>query len=74
MEGECPDLLKPDEIRLHTINDVVEYNPLAIFACGNIIYHFLPGIKVSVFHGYPIGKRGEKSSAKDDHFSIRGWF
>ena len=74
LEGECPDLLKPDEIRLHTINDVIEYNPLAIFACGNIIYHFLPGIKVSVFHGYPIGKRGEKSSATDDHFSIRGWF
>ncbi len=74
LEGECPDLLKPDEIRLHTINDVIEYNPLAIFACGNIIYHFLPGIKVSVFHGYPIGKRGEKTSATDDHFSIRGWF
>lgn len=50
------------------------YNPFAIFACGNYIYHFLPGIKVSVFHGYAVGKRGEKSEALDDHFAIRNWF
>ncbi|GGF64836.1 UDP-N-acetylglucosamine 2-epimerase [Alteromonas lipolytica] len=74
LEEGCPDLLDDDEKRLHTIKDVIEYDPLAIFACGNLIYHFLPGIKVSVFHGYPISKRGEKSQAKDDHFAIRGWF
>ena len=74
LEDGCPNLLSEDEVRLTSLEDIKEYNPLAIFACGNIIYHFLPGIKVSVFHGYPIGKRGEKSSEKDDHFSIRGWF
>lgn len=74
LEDGCPDLLKEDEVRLTTLKDVIEYNPLAIFACANVIYHFLPGIKVSVFHGYPIGKRGEKNQEKDDHFSIRGWF
>lgn len=74
LEENCPDLLSDSEHRLQTIEEVKAYNPLAIFACGNLIYHFLPGIKVSVFHGYPIGKRGEKSQSKDDHFAIRGWF
>lgn len=74
LEKGCPDLLTDSEHRLHTIEDVHAFNPLAIFACGNLIYHFLPGIKVSVFHGYPISKRGEKNQSKDDHFAIRGWF
>ena len=44
---------------------------MAVIAPGNWIYPFLPGIKVEVFHGYPINKRAEK---KDDHFTLRGWF
>ncbi|NVK57006.1 MAG: CDP-glycerol glycerophosphotransferase family protein [Alteromonadaceae bacterium] len=74
LEDHCPDLLTDGEQRLHSIEQVKAYDPLAIFACGNFIYHFLPGIKVSVFHGYPISKRGEKDQSKDDHFAIRGWF
>ena len=71
LEDECPDMLEPDETRLHTIRDVMQYNPIAVFAPGNWIYDFFPGVKVEVFHGYPMRKRIEKI---DDHFNIRGWF
>lgn len=71
LEGSCPDKLFADEKRLHTIEEVMEYAPIAIFAAGNYIYDFLPGVKVAVFHGYPMKKRIEKI---DDHFTIRGWF
>ena len=49
----------------------MDYQPIAVFAPGNYIYDFFPGVKVSLFHGYPINKRGDE---KDDHFSVRGWF
>ncbi len=71
LEKTCPDLLRPDERRLRTIAEVETFAPLAVFAPGNWIYDFLPGIKVAVFHGYPMHKRAEK---KDDHFTLRGWF
>lgn len=71
LEPSCPDALLPGERRLHTIDEVKEYNPLAVFAPGNYIYDFFPGVKVAVFHGYPMKKRIEKI---DDHFTIRGWF
>ena len=71
LEDSCPDLLKADEKRLNTIDEVMQYNPIAIFAPGNYIYDFFPGIKVQVFHGYPINKRNDKV---DDHFKLRGWF
>lgn len=71
LEPSCPDALLPGERRLHTIDEVKKYNPLAVFAPGNYIYDFFPGVKVAVFHGYPMKKRIEKI---DDHFTIRGWF
>lgn len=71
LEDTCPDLLTPDEKRLNTIDEVMQYNPIAIFAPGNYIYDFFPGVKVQVFHGYPINKRNDKV---DDHFKLRGWF
>lgn len=71
VEPNCPVLLEEKEKLLPAIDDVIAYNPVAIFAPGNYIYDFFPGIKVSVFHGYPINKRGDK---RDDHFAIRGWF
>lgn len=71
LEPSCPDKLFPDERRLHTIDEVKQYDPLAVFAPGNFIYDFFPGVKVAVFHGYPMKKRIEKI---DDHFTIRGWF
>ena len=71
LEDSCPDLLTADEKRLNTIDEVMQYNPIAIFAPGNYIYDFFPGVKVQVFHGYPINKRNDKV---DDHFRLRGWF
>lgn len=71
IENNCPILLNKGEKLLSSIQEVMAYNPIATFAPGNYIYDFFPGIKVSLFHGYPINKRGDE---KDDHFSIRGWF
>lgn len=74
LEDGCADFLEADEKRLHTFDEVKQFNPLAVFTPGNMIYDFFPGVKVSVFHGYPIAKRGEKSNKTDDHFALRGWF
>lgn len=71
LEDSCTDRLLPNEKRLHTIDEVMQYSPIAVFAPGNYIYDFFPGVKVALFHGYPINKRTQK---RDDHFSIRGWF
>lgn len=71
IEDTCPVQLEDKEHQLKTIQEVFEYNPIAIFTPGNYIYSFFPGIKVSLFHGYPINKRKNKF---DDHFKIRGLF
>ena len=71
IEPGCPVLLEEGERWMKTVQEVMDYQPIAVFAPGNYIYDFFPGVKVSLFHGYPINKRGEE---KDDHFSVRGWF
>ena len=71
IEESCEDQLTEGERRLHTIREVMDYNPIAVFAPGNWIYDFFPGVKVQVFHGYAMKKRIEKI---DDHFTIRDWF
>lgn len=71
IEPNCPVLLEKNERWLQSVQEVMDYQPIAIFAPGNYIYDFFPGVKVCLFHGYPINKRGDE---KDDHFSIRGWF
>ncbi len=71
LEDSCPMKLEGKEKQLKTISEVMVYNPIAVFAPGNYIYDFFPGVKVGVFHGYPMKKRIEKI---DDHFTIRGWF
>lgn len=71
VEAGCPALLEQGERQLPSIKAAIDYNPVAVFAPGNYIYDFIPGIKVCLFHGYPINKRGD---ARDDHFAVRGWF
>lgn len=71
IEPDCPVLLEKNEKWLQSVQSVMDYQPIAVFAPGNYIYDFFPGVKVSLFHGYPINKRGDE---KDDHFSVRGWF
>jgi CDP-glycerol glycerophosphotransferase (TagB/SpsB family) len=45
---------------------LMEYNPEAIFVPGNEVPHYLPGVKVQIFHGFAGEKRG--------HFRIRNYF
>lgn len=74
LEKTCENFLVDDEHLLKSIDEVIAFDPKAIFACGNHVYHFLPGVKVALFHGYPVGKRGERGDVLDDHFTIRNWF
>ncbi len=71
IEEGCPVELEPEENQLKTLKEAVDYCPTAVFAPGNYIPDFIPGIKVALFHGYAIQKRIEEI---DDHFTIRGWF
>lgn len=71
LEYTCPNHLEANEQRLYTLREVKEFAPVAVIAPGNWVYPFFPGIKVEVFHGYPMRKRIE---AVDDHFTIRGWW
>ena len=45
---------------MHTIQQVMDYNPIAVFVPGKLGVSFFPGVKVAVFHGYPIQKEIEK--------------
>ncbi len=71
LENTCEDMLRKDEQRLYTLSEVKHYRPKAVITAGNYVYSFFPGVKVCVFHGYPINKRADKH---DDHFKLRGWF
>lgn len=71
IEDSCESWLTGNEKQLKTIQEVLDYNPIAVFAPGNFVYDFFPGVKVAVFHGYAMKKRVEKI---DDHFTVRGWY
>lgn len=71
IENTSPCLLEEGEERLTNLRQVREFNPRAVFAPGNWVYPFFPGVKVEVFHGYPMRKRLE---AIDDHFHLRGYW
>ena len=71
IEYSCPDLLEGEEKRLKNLREVNDFAPLAVIAPGNWVYPFFPGIKVEVFHGYPMSKRIERI---DDHFTLRGYW
>ncbi len=58
-----------NEHLLKTLVEVKDYKPDAVFAPGDVVPDFLPGIKVQVFHGLAndfVGKKG--------HYKIRGFF
>lgn len=71
IEYSCPDLREKGERRLNNLREVKAFAPIAVIAPGNWVYPFFPGVKVEVFHGYPMRKRIE---AIDDHFTLRGWW
>jgi CDP-glycerol glycerophosphotransferase (TagB/SpsB family) len=53
-----PEILKPDSHRLVSISEAIDYRPVAVFAPGDRIPGFIPGLKVQVFHGINEDKRG----------------
>lgn len=69
-EAPCDQYLRPEEKQLKTIREVIDYNPIAVFVPGNMVYDFFPGVKVQVFHGLLPNKRPDH----DSHFRIRGLF
>jgi CDP-glycerol glycerophosphotransferase (TagB/SpsB family) len=54
------------ETRLETIQEAIDYQPIAVFVPGNHVPGFIAGLKVQVFHGLEWKKKG--------HFRIRGFF
>ncbi|TDF36456.1 CDP-glycerol glycerophosphotransferase family protein [Alteromonadaceae bacterium M269] len=59
-------LFDKNEYRLHSIGEVKQFNPIAVFIPGNTVPSFIPGLKVQVFHGFEWKKKG--------HFRIRDCF
>ena len=50
----------------HSIQQIYDFKPEAIFVPGNIVPYYLPGVKIQVFHGY--------AAEKKDHWVIRRYF
>ena len=69
-ETGCRRFLHDDERELRSVDEVLAYNPVAVFTAGNHMYDFFPGIKVQLFHGFNIDKR----PGRGDHFALKGWF
>jgi len=74
LEGEevNADFLISDECQLMSIEEIKNYNPVAVFYPANTAPTFLPGINVAIFHGFDAGKVDKKGN--NDHFKIRNCF
>jgi len=66
------DKLRDDEIRLFSVKEIKNYNPDAVFVPGNVVPSFIPGLKITLFHGLPSNKFTKKG--EQYHFIIRGMF
>jgi len=69
-QKQYADYLNEDEKQLATVQDVMDYNPCAVFVASNTVPDFFPGIKVQLFHGFNAQKRDENKG----HFRLRGFF
>lgn len=66
------DYIGADEKEIKTVEAVIKYNPRAIFAPGNVVPHFFPGIKTRLFHGFASEKRKRNNTAYST--IVRPWF
>lgn len=66
------DFIHADERELKTVNAVINYQPRAVFAPGNLIPHFFPGVKTWVFHGFTSEKRKRDNTPYST--IVRPWF
>ncbi len=64
--------LTEQEELLTSVEQIKTYDPYAVFAPGNVLPDFIPGIKVGVFHGFDAGKINRRGD--EDHYQIRGCF
>jgi len=55
-DGDGAGELTPDEPLLRSVQDVMDWNPCAILTPSIRLPHFLPGVKVQIFHGFDAGK------------------
>lgn len=71
LEPCCENRLRSDEVAVGSVAEACRYNPEAVFVPGDWVYPRIPGLKVSVCHGYPIFKRGADNLSQ---YRIRGYF
>jgi len=62
----------PNESVLKNVQEIIDFNPHAVFIPGNVVPSFIPGLKVQVFHGLPSTKA--KKNGELYHYIIRGMF
>lgn len=67
------DFLRSDERRFRHVSAAIDWNPYAVLVPGNEVPQFLPGIKVTMFHGL-ISSKFRRRDGLQYHFVIRGMF
>jgi CDP-glycerol glycerophosphotransferase (TagB/SpsB family) len=67
-------LLRPDDVAVADTAEAVAFNPHAVFAPGNRLPSFIPGIKVQLYHGISDRKRGYPTTVESlfDLFCVEG--
>ncbi len=66
-QKRIPDFpLKEEVTWTHSIQEIYDFQPEAVFVPGNIVPYYLSGVKIQVFHGY--------AAEKKDHWVIRRYF
>lgn len=63
----------PQEQQLSSVQQIIDFNPCAVFVPGNMVPSFIPGIKVCVRHGF-IGFKTRVKDGLNYSFIIRHCF